>query len=169
MLIETFDDDYFSLNGNDDTSRFNDSQISADGYETNGDEFGDPLMTDKYAGMISPQNRLTRFGGVRSHCLKEDDESNINKHDIQGSFGVPDGVTDTQNLDDLSDGDDTNDQMVIPKTVDDRVELLINTCKGLTAKQCAMVLNRVIEGLNLKGMPIHSQRELMTKIKANAN
>lgn len=147
------DNDTPSSNGN--------SEIGVTG-KVDDENYGIPSDGDKIANSITPQgyNRYRMYGSnVIPGWVRESDNNN-------------DGVDDFYNheeLDILDDGDDTNNLIKIPRTVEHRLDMLIQSIKTLTSKQQAMVINKLIKTLDLKNIPYSWSKELMYKIFTQNN
>ena len=125
-------------------------------------EYGDPIPSDKIANTMTVQgyNRYRMYGSnVRPHSIRENDVNN-------------DGVDDFYNnseLDILSNNDDQDNLIKIPKGVDAKLDLLIHSITNLQPKQQAMVLNKLVETMKLDSIPYSWAKELMHKILSRNN
>ena len=125
-------------------------------------EYGDPIPSDKIANTMTVQgyNRYRMYGSnVRPHSIRENDVNN-------------DGVDDFYNnseLDILSNNDDQDNLIKIPKGVDAKLDLLIHLITNLQPKQQAMVLNKLVETMKLDSIPYSWAKELMHKILSRNN
>ena len=96
---------------------------------------------------------------VRPDTIRENDDNN-------------DGVDDFykhSELDILSDNDDQNNLIKIPKGVDVKLDSLIDSITNLQPKQQAIVLNKLVETMKLDSIPYSWAKELMNKILSRNN
>ena len=161
QLKEAVGDSFDYLDFEDDTIPYDGTaNISVTG-KTSDTEDGMPITTDDVANMVHPQRYLPyqrRFGGCTvKPGLHESDQNN-------------DGVDDFFNhneLDTLSNGNNSDDITRVPQTVLQRVETLISSVSNLNPKQKAMVLNKLVEELGVTEMPLQWRKELSLKILGN--
>ena len=135
----------------------NNSEISADGKIDN-IEFGEPVTGDEVSNTMTNQvyNRFYNTYGRTPRYVSENDNNN-------------DGVDDFYNhdeLDTLSDGDESNNLMKVPQSVENKLEILISQIQKLNSKQQAMILNKLIETLELQNIPYSWTKELMLKLSS---
>ncbi len=145
---------------NDTPNDVGNSQIGVTG-KIDSETFGIPITGDKIGNTMSVQgwNRYRAYGNYMNGNIKESDNNN-------------DGVDDFYNhneLDILSDGDNKNNLIKIPKTVDNRLDMLIKSIESLQPKQQAMVVNKLIETIKLENIPYAWAKELMFKIMSKKN
>ena len=152
QLNEFEKNDFSYWDEENDTKPYNISDITADGY-LNDEEFGEPV-TD--ADELTAQGYIMyRNYGRPTGCLYED------------TWGDP---TKGENplLNTLTEKPEDN-LVSIPKGVETKANILlesvINLCRN--PKQHAMVLNKLIEGFKLGGLPLEWKKELMGKIMNN--
>ena len=130
--------------------------------KVNDKEYGNPASSDKIANTMTVQgyNRYRMYGSnVRPDTIRENDDNN-------------DGVDDFYNhseLDILSDNDDQNNLIKIPKGVDVKLDSLIDSITNLQPKQQAIVLNKLVETMKLDSIPYSWAKELMQKILSRNN
>ena len=179
QLRETEGEAFKYLDTTDDTTPYNgQSTITAQG-KLNGEENGEPIITDRIGKQRTPQSwaRYRAYGNINMYPHK--DESNfindnldegISVGDDKDNDGVPDhyeNVGDMGGLDILSDGDDSNNLTVIPKSVDVKLELLNKAMENLSPKQKAMVINNFLEQNDISQIPNAWKKTLMYKVSSN--
>lgn len=147
------------LTNSDSTPNDGQVHVSATG-KLDGTEEGDPMTTDQFASTMTVQgaNRFRLIRGTYPMGVQESDENK-------------DGVDDfyqSDELDVLSDGDKSNNLTSIPASVEAKVDALLDTLKSLPAKKSAIVLNKFVEQMNLKGIPNTWKRELIKKLTVAA-
>ncbi|MCD8206498.1 MAG: hypothetical protein LUD72_01020 [Bacteroidales bacterium] len=157
--LREVEDQVFSYSGDSDLKTYDgNTDVTVNG--TVGDnEYGEPVTSDKVADTLIPQayaryRLYGRNGGVR--CMGESTE------DKNG-----DGVDDFYNNDELDilGNEDENDNLTkIPKGVETKTEVLLGELRGLTPKQRAIILNRIIEGTDTSSIPYAWKKELIKKI-----
>lgn len=143
-------------------SHVGNSQIGVTG-KVEDNEYGKPATSDKIGNALTVQgfNRYNRrYGGnVMPIGIRENDVNN-------------DGVDDFYNhdeLDILSDGDDENNLMRVPQSVEHKLDNLLSVLKDMPPKQQAMVINKLIETVKLDKIPYSWAKELMLKIQTRNN
>ncbi|MCD8207248.1 MAG: hypothetical protein LUD72_04845 [Bacteroidales bacterium] len=152
---------YLGLGGND--KPYNgQSEISASG-DVDG-TYAKPISTDKVAHQRTPQywSRYRIRGDRRAYSMREGVSIDTDKDD--------DGVDDFYNHDELDvlGNQDENDNLTrVPKSIDDKSKQLLSIMSGLTQKQKAMVLNRMIEDCDLSTIPYSWKKELCKKLMSN--
>lgn len=156
QLTEAENDVFGYLNNGDFKQYSGQSEIGVTGKKDD-DEYGNPKTSDDLANKISAQtyNRYCGFA-LKPHTLREDD---TNK----------DGVDDYYNnneLDTLGNNSDNDDLVKIPESIQRKVNILIDSMQMLTAKQQAIVLNKLIESFDLSSLPYAWLKELRLKINA---
>lgn len=157
------DDSYKFLDAENDTPyNVGNSQVAVTGKIDN-NNFGEPTTGDKIGGSLTNQgyNRFNMGYGryVTPLNIRENDKN-------------MDGVDDFFNHDEmdvLSDGDDQNNLINVPQSVEQRLNILINVIQNMTPKQQAMVLNKLVETIKLDKIPYSWAKELMFKINARKN
>lgn len=125
-------------------------------------EDGAPVTTDDIGTMLSPQNYISQRTGARMYnrpatFLREDDKNN-------------DGVDDFFNhdeLDVLSNGDDSDDITRVPGSVLNKLDLLLKAMETMSPKQKAMVVNKLIESIDWSAVMGPWRKELSLKIMGN--
>lgn len=145
----------FEYLSNGDFKQYNgQSEVSVTG-KTDDETYGKPKTSDDFADKMTAQT-YNRYCGAayRPHTLREEDHNN-------------DGLDDFYNnaeLDTLG-NETTNDDLVkIPQSVQYKADILMNALTALTPKQQAIVLNKIIEGLDLSSLPYAWLKELRLKI-----
>ena len=163
----------------DDTTPYNgQSTITAQG-KLNGEENGEPIITDRIGKQRTPQSwaRYRAYGNInmyphkdKSNFINDNLDEGISVGDDKDNDGVPDhyeNVGDMGGLDILSDGDDSNNLTVIPKSVDVKLELLNKAMENLSPKQKAMVINNFLEQNDISQIPNAWKKTLMYKVSSN--
>lgn len=147
---------------NDVPSNVGNSQIGVSG-KTDDKEYGKPATGDKISNSLTVQgwNRFNRGYGryVTPTNIHENDDNY-------------DGVDDFYNHDEmdvLSDGDDNNNLINVPQTVEQRLENLMKVINNMSPKQQAMVVNKIIENIKIDKIPYSWAKELMLKINTRKN
>lgn len=148
------------------------SAITSDG-KVAPDETAEPKTTDDFAQKLNTQ-RIYRCGGAWSQPsynrlsldIDLDDDDVIHESDDKNRDGVDDFYNNKE-LDTLSNGDETDNLTRIPESVQMRCDKLLQEISNakLSAKQQAIVLNKLIEGFDLRGIPYAWLKELKLKIK----
>lgn len=145
----------FEFLSNGDFKQYNgQSEVSVAGKKDD-EHYGDPKTSDDLGRKITAQT-YNRYCGVASkpRSLREDDTNH-------------DGIDDFYNNDELDTlgNETTNDDLVkIPQSVQYKADILMNALTQLTPKQQAIVLNKIIEGLDLSSLPYAWLKELRLKI-----
>ena len=150
-----------TFNSDNDVPNFNGcAEITVSGKKDQG-TYGKPVSTDKIARKLTPQTfsryGMTNFrGGYR--YMPESYQIDTNSSD---SF------YDNTQMDTLSNGIEDDNTTVIPQSVDAKIDLLCNVCNtaNLTPRQNAMIINKLIEALPMKGIPFKWRNELIIKIR----
>lgn len=158
MLQEV--DDYLS---DDDTINFDGQKnISVNGKKMSGEENSETNTTgDEIQQMRTTDgcNRFSSYGGnVYPTTMREQDERN----DFYDTNSIP---SPSKELDILSNGNENDDLVKIPFGIDKKSDILIDAVKGLTSKQQAIVLNKMIEELDTDNIPYQWKKELIEKLK----
>lgn len=179
QLRETEGEAFKYLDTTDDTTPYNgQSTITAQG-KLNGEENGEPIITDRIGKQRTPQSwaRYRAYGNInmyphkdKSNFINDNLDEDISVGDDKDNNGVPDhyeNVGDMGDLDTLSDGDDSNNLTVIPKSVDVKLELLNKAMENLNPKQKAMVINNFLEQNDISQIPNAWKKELMYKVLSN--
>lgn len=129
----------------------------------------EPTTTDDVADTMCNM-RTTRMSGSGFGVNKNftDDEEDITES-VEIGGGNYQGIGDdtignSQLLDTLSDGDDSDDDSMVNRTILAAVDRLINLTQSLPAKKKAMVLNKIIENYELESIPHTWKRQLIQKI-----
>ena len=179
QLRETEGEAFKYLDTTDDTTPYNgQSTITAQG-KLNGEENGEPIITDRIGKQRTPQSwaRYRAYGNInmyphkdKSNFINDNLDEDVSVGDDKDNNGVPDhyeNVGDMGGLDTLSDGDDSNNLTVIPKSVDVKLELLNKAMENLNPKQKAMVINNFLEQNDISQIPNAWKKELMYKVLSN--
>lgn len=179
QLRETEGEAFKYLDTTDDTTPYNgQSTITAQG-KLNGEENGEPIITDRIGKQRTPQSwaRYRAYGNInmyphkdKSNFINDNLDEGISVGNDKDNDGVPDhyeNVGDMGGLDILSDGDDSNNLTVIPKSVDVKLELLNKAMENLSPKQKAMVINNFLEQNDISQIPNAWKKTLMYKMSSN--
>lgn len=179
QLKETEGEAFKYLDTTDDTTPYNgQSTITAQG-KLNGEENSEPIITDRIGKQRTPQSwaRYRAYGNInmyphkdKSNFINDNLDEGISVGDDKDNDGVPDhyeNVGDMGGLDILSDGDDSNNLTVIPKSVDVKLELLNKAMENLSPKQKAMVINNFLEQNDISQIPNAWKKTLMYKVSSN--
>lgn len=179
QLRETEGEAFKYLDVTDDTTPYNgQSTITAQG-KLNGEENGEPIITDRIGKQRTPQSwaRYRAYGNInmyphkdKSNFINDNLDEDISVGNDKDNDGVPDhyeNVGDMGGLDTLSDGDDSNNLTVIPKGVDVKLELLNKAMENLSPKQKAMVINNFLEQNDISQIPNAWKKVLMYKVSSN--
>lgn len=145
---------------NDTPSSNGSSEIGVTG-KTDDNEYGKPVDSDKIAHTLTVQgyDRYRMYGSNIPNVIREQDDN-------------ADGVDDFYNhaeLDTLSDGDKSNNLIKVPEGTQNKLNTLIDNIIKLSAKQQAMVLNKLVEKLDISNIPYAWSKELMNKILSRNN
>ena len=153
--------------------------VTADGV-LDGTESAMPTTGDDVSANITPQFYGRRFGMAYGHPTVSDPD--VYK-DLDKSFTVSESANDDTNRDGVDDsaeapaetgyGLDTysnnkqgDDLVKIPQGVQQKTDVLLDAMRssGLSDKQCAMVLNKIIENMNLSTLPEVWKKVLRRKL-----
>lgn len=174
QLREAEGDAFKYLDANDDSNPFNgQSTITAQG-KLDGEENGNPITTD-YVGKQLTNKSWSRghmYGNInqKPHAVYNDEliegvtTNDSDNDDVDDHY---ENVGDMGGLDTLSDGDDSNNLTVMPKGVDTKLNILIQSMINLTPKQKAMVVNAFLEQCDFSQIPNAWKKELMYKLMSN--
>ena len=93
-------------------------------------------------------------------------QQQVNPEDKNGDNVDDDYTKQNGNLDTLSNGNPTDNLAVVPQTTLDKADLLLNAMRTekLSGRQCAIVLNKIIENIDFSGVPYSWKKELRLKI-----
>ena len=130
------------------------SQSTTSG-KMNDDEFAKPITTDDLADKMC-KNFPWGYGGYfrnLKNVVYED-----NNKDNSGD-GVPD-MFNHKDANILNDGDESDDQQVIPYSVDKRLDSLIYALKGLAPKKLSMSSTNWSTAYRWEHSRIHTQKKL---------
>jgi len=165
-MLKEADEEMFPYVTDNDTKPFNGyGDISADGKKS-GEENADQKTTaDKVQQMrtMDGWNRYRTYGNVCPTMIRENMLTGNNKErDFYDTNSIP---SPSKELDMLSDGNENDDLVKIPIGVDKKTDMLIDAVKGLSPKQQAIVLNKMIEELDTDNIPYQWKKELIEKLK----
>lgn len=157
QLTEVEDSNFTYIDPSNDTTQYDGtSKISASG-KINTNNFGNPVIGDEISNSMTPQSYYRyRMHGNNTRLPLNMVENNIDVHYKVADIG--------NGLNTLSDGDNSNNLMRVPKGVENKSNILLKTTKSLTPKQQAMVLNKQIEQSKIDEIPYAWKKELMMKI-----
>lgn len=133
--------------------------VSANGKPTP-EDYGNVVTSDMVQQSITPQsyNRFRSYGNI-SRAMREGIE--INKQDFYDTPSIK-----NKELDTLSNGDKNGNLVKIPQTVQDKMNLLLDSVKknNLSSKQQAIVLHKLIEELSHGSIPNQWKKELINDL-----
>lgn len=165
QLRETEGEAFKYLDTTDDTTPYNgQSTITAQG-KLNGEENGEPIITDRIGKERTPQSwaRYRAYGNINMYPHKDksnfindnldegvaiDDDKAENTAERSGVDPFTQDVVDkSTNVEELSDDDPMDDLAAIPQSVTRFSDLLIDSMNqyNLTPKQIAMVFDKIQE------------------------
>lgn len=162
-LIEAdFDKQFNYVNADDDTKHYDGLvNVSSDGKLDINTNASVKTTGDNEAAMLTPQSwsRYRTYGNLypRPASMRESEEN-----DFYDTNSVP---SKSAELDILSDGNENDDLVKIPAGVDKKSDILLDAVKSLSPKQQAIVLNKMIEGLDTDNIPYQWKKELIEKLK----
>lgn len=159
QLLEAAGDAFHYLDANDGAKPFNgQSTITAQG-KLNGEENSEPIFTDRIGKQRTAQSwaRYRMYGNINKPASTEPRgiyEGVALKTSLQGDTnkdGIDDIFTDVASMgqgngvEALTDGDELNNLTVIPKEVERRIKLLVDSIRenNLSPKKIAMVVNKL--------------------------
>lgn len=159
QLAEAAGIGYEYLSDGDDRPYSGQSQITADGgMSAYRDIDVEPKTSDDVAANIARPGWYANSRGrnYSGHSICESDADNDNVDDFYGD----------KQIDALSNGKDNDDIIYVPQSVLQKLETLMDAMKSsrLNAKQCAMVLNKMEEGMDLSSLPYSQRKALRLKI-----
>lgn len=141
------------------------SSITPQGKE-DGETDGEPLMTDRVGKQRSPQIR-TRQGSYMNGNTRVEEGVSLTDSDNDGVDDYYENVGDMGGLDTLSDENTDNNLTVIPKGVENKLNMLLQSLQNLSPKQKAMVINVFMEQVDISAIPNAWKKELMYKLASN--
>ena len=148
QLKETDNGDFDYIDDeNDMPSSIGQSQISVDG-KVDDTESGDTLIGDRIAKSMTPQtySRFNNYSNGYCHRMREGVDVN------------------NDNVDDFY----NNDNLIqIPQGVDYKTNMLVDAMNNLNSKQQAIVINKILENVNMNGIPYRWKKELIMKLLSN--
>ena len=151
QLYEAQQDAFEYLTNSDTLPNDGQKNISVGG-KLNSKENGTPITTDDFASMTTTQgyNRYGAIGNTFTRGLTETDKN--------------DDFYNNDELDIMSNGDETDNLEGISNTVDTRTDSLVNLIKQLPPKKQAIVLNKILENMDLNGLSYNWKKELSKKL-----
>ena len=130
---------------------------------TTGDEIQKSLTPQSY-------NRYIHYGNVTPRPMREgvNLDNDTNQADDTGEVNASFNSTNKE-LNMLSDDNDKDNLVKIPQGVQDKINLLLDVINRsrLSAKQKAIVLDKLIEELNTNSVPYRLQRKWKKNINKN--
>lgn len=184
QLLEADGDAFHYLDANDGAKPFNgQSKITAQG-KLNGEENSEPIFTDRIGKQRTAQSwaRYRMYGNINKPASTEPRgiyEGVALKTDLQGDAnkdGIDDIFTDVASMgqgngvEALTDGDQLNNLTVIPKDVERKINLLLNSIRenNLNPKKIAIVVNKLEQSLpELRNTSTFIKRLLQQEIDPN--
>lgn len=184
QLRETEGEAFKYLDTTDDTKPYNGQSATTAQGKLNGEEDGCPALGDRLANMRTPQawSRYRMYGNIQTpaHADSFSNFDDLEDNDFldegvmagadQDNDGVPDDIEricDMGGLDILSDGDNSNNGMVIPKGVDIKLNQLNAIIANLPPKKKAMVINNILETNDISSIPYSWKKYLVYKLMSN--
>ncbi len=165
-MLETADENMFPYVTDSDSKPFDGyNNISADGKKSGEENADENTTADKVAHMrtIDGWNRYRSYGNMYPTTVREGISLDDNKEtDFYDTSSIP---SPSKELDILSNGNKNDDLVKIPNGIDKKSDILIDAVKGLTPKQQAIVLNKIIEELDTDNIPYQWKKELIEKLK----
>lgn len=184
QLLEADGDAFHYLDANDGAKPFNgQSTITAQG-KLNGEENSEPIFTDRIGKQRTAQSwaRYRMYGNINKPASTEPRgiyEGVALKTSLQGDTnkdGIDDIFTDVASMgqgngvEALTDGDQLNNLTVIPKDVERKINLLLNSIRenNLNPKKIAIVVNKLEQSLpELRNTSTFIKRLLQQEIDPN--
>ena len=167
MLENLNEEEYTYLDNDDNTKPYTGyNEISPEG--KNMDGITPPkkrVKTDDVEKMETPQSWVANNFHNRAFAtmLREGGKIQNGKEiDFYDTNSIP---SPSKELDILSNGNENDDLVKIPIGIDKKSDILIDAVKGLTSKQQAIVLNKMIEELDTDNIPYQWKKELIEKLK----
>ena len=152
-------------NGIDDPSpipEFPHSQISVSGQE-NAEEFADPVTTDNVANTMAKSFPWGTGSYYHGNHVPMVQEGIAPEQDGE----IKDGVDQFYNHDisnELIDGNEDDDQQIIPHSIEMHLDRLISSMKGLAPKKQMAILNKLIANTDIQAVPPSFKKESSMKI-----
>jgi hypothetical protein len=136
------------------------SQSTPEG-KVNDEEFADIVTTDDLGDTMC-KNFPWGYRGNMRYAAQIMAEGEDNSGD-----GVPDAFN-HEDANELNDGNESDDQETIPFSVEKHLDSLINSIEvsNLTPKKKMCILNKLVDKMNLKGLPPSYATETSMKLKA---
>lgn len=148
------------------------SQVNVSG-KMNDEDFADPVTTDQFADKQAksfPWGCGAYYRSTATPMVQEAEQGAISDvHNDTDQTG--DGVKDIFNHADanqLIDGDETDDQQIIPHSIEMHLDRLIQAMQQqrLAPKKQMNILNKLIAAMDIKGIPPSYKKEASMKIFA---
>lgn len=148
------------------------SQVNVSG-KMNDEDFADPVTTDQFADKQAksfPWGCGAYYRSTATPMVQEAEQGTISDmHNDTDQTG--DGVKDIFNHADanqLIDGDETDDQQIIPHSIEMHLDRLIQAMQQqrLAPKKQMNILNKLIAAMDIKGIPPSYKKEASMKIFA---
>lgn len=160
QLKETDNGDFDYIdNENDMPSSIGQSQISVDG-KVDDTKSGNTLIGDRIAKSMTPQT-YSRFNNYsNSYCHRMREGVDVNNDNVDDFYN-------NDELDILSNGDNNDNLIQIPQGVDYKTNMLVDAMNNLNSKQQAIVINKILENVNMNGIPYRWKKELIMKLLSN--
>ena len=172
QLREATNDVPFEYLSDDTTPQYSGNRNIEVANKIDSDEYGDPVTADKVANTLANigYTRYTSSFGYGGGRLREaqgqDGQDNYPDQDKDN-----DGITnfyDNNANNTLDDNDPTNNTTVVPNTVLQRIDLLLNTAaqENLNIRQQYMVAAQILDKLNLENLPPALTKNLALHLKS---
>ena len=161
-ILESTEDDFSYLSNNDTKPYDGQVNITANG-KIEPDKNAKPVTADKVQHSLTPQSyrRYRSYGNISPRCMREGVEINQSNdfYDVKGF--------NNKELNTLTDKDDKDNLVKIPKGVETKINILLDSIKSLnlSPKQQAIVLNKIIEALDYDAIPNQWKKELINDLK----
>lgn len=161
-ILESKEDDFSYLTNSDTKPYDGQLNITANG-KTEPDENANPVTADKVQRSLTPQSyrRYRSYGNISPRFMREgiDVDQSRDFYDVKGF--------NNEELNTLTDNDDKDNLVKIPKSVENKLNILLDSIKSLSLspKQQAIVLNKIIEALDYDAIPNQWKKELINDLK----
>lgn len=134
----------------------------------------EPSDTDDIASKVPSQGRsMWRARSMGRTIFHEQDQTKANNAapDDPKKDNYGENVANTTGMGVIRDKNSTNDVTVLPQSVLDKIQLLINVCQTeeLNAKKCEMVIIKLLQNLNFQNLPYSLTKDMMVTFKAAQN
>lgn len=160
LIQEALDDTFTYADGDDDTKPFDGLvNISASGKENGQQNAKEPVVTDKIANSLSPQE-FAKFGLYGYSRRVPTVVEGVSIDDEEHSHNVGNG------LNALTNDTEDDDLSVIPNTILQRMNNLCSLIKekNLPPRKQAMLLNLFIDKLDVASIPFSWKKALIRRI-----